>query len=62
MLLYFYSGLKTGSGGVTEINYRITYIVNYRNTDTVVQKTALRQLSKTNKRTKTDIRNQYKTI
>ena len=59
---YFYSGLRTGSGGITEINYRSTDIVNYRNTDTVRQKTALRQFSKTNKTPKPDNRNQYKTI
>ena len=59
---YFYSGLRTGSGGITEINYRSTGIVNYRNTDTVRQKTALRQFSKTNKTPKPDNRNQYKTI
>ena len=44
--VFRYSGLRTGSGGVTEINYRRTDIVNYRNTDTVKQKTVLRQFSK----------------
>ena len=34
-------------------------MVNYRNTDTVRQKTALRQFSKTNKTPKPDNRNQY---
>ena len=56
---YFYSGLRNGSGGVTETNYRSTDIVNYKKTDTVGQNTALRQFSKTNKTTKPDNRNQY---
>ena len=59
MQLNFYSGLRNGSGGVIEINYRSTDIVNYRETDRVGQNTALRQFSKTNKTTKPDNRNQY---
>ena len=62
LLLYFNSGLRTGNGRVTEINNRSTDIVNYRNTDTVRQKTAIRQFSKTNKTTTPDNRNQYETI
>ena len=54
----FYSGLRTGSGGVTEINYRSTDIVNYSKTDSVGQRTANRQFPKTNKTTEPDIRNQ----
>ena len=55
----FSSGLRTGSGVVTEINYRTTDIVNYRKTDTVGQNTALRQFSKRKKTTKPDDKNQY---
>ena len=61
-LLYFHSGLRTGTGGVTEINYRSTDIVNNRKSDIIGQKTALKKFSKTNKATKPEIGNQYKTI
>ena len=59
MQLFFYSGIRNGSGGVTEINYKSTDIVNYRKTDLLGKNTALRQFSKTNKTTIPDNKNQY---